>query len=103
MASSNGNIFRVTGLLCGEFIGHRWIPIKKPVARSCDVFFDLHLNKRLSKQSWGWWFDYHLGNGVDNKHGDSDTPDEYVMDYLRYVRKNSALNILETALSGIWI
>ena len=24
--SSNGNIFRVTGLLCGEFIGDRWIP-----------------------------------------------------------------------------
>ena len=22
----NGNIFRVTGLLCGEFIGYRWIP-----------------------------------------------------------------------------
>ena len=21
------------------------------------VFFDLHLNKRLSKQSWGWWFE----------------------------------------------
>ena len=25
MTSSNGNIFRVTGHLCGEFIGHRWI------------------------------------------------------------------------------
>ena len=22
-----------------------------------DVFFDLRLNKRLSKQSWGWWFE----------------------------------------------
>ena len=29
MTSSNGNIFRVTGHLCGEFIGHRWIPITK--------------------------------------------------------------------------
>ena len=26
MTSSNGNIFRVTGPLCGEFNGHRWIP-----------------------------------------------------------------------------
>ena len=26
MTSSNGNIFRVTGLLCVEFIGQRWIP-----------------------------------------------------------------------------
>ena len=27
--SSNGNIFRVTGPLCGEFTGHRWIPYTK--------------------------------------------------------------------------
>ena len=25
MTSSDGNIFRVTGHLCGEFTGHRWI------------------------------------------------------------------------------
>ena len=24
MTSSNGNIFRVTGALCGEYTGHRW-------------------------------------------------------------------------------
>ena len=34
MTSSNGNIFRVTGPLCRQFTGHR-----------------------LSKQSWGWWFE----------------------------------------------
>ena len=28
MTLSNGNIFRVTGPLCGEFTGHRWIPHK---------------------------------------------------------------------------
>ena len=50
MASSNGNIFRITGHLCGEFTGHRWIPHTKA---SLNVFFDL----RLSKQSWGWWFE----------------------------------------------
>ena len=53
MTSSNGNIFRVTGHLCGEITGHRW----RPVTRSFDVSFDLRLNKRLSKQSWGWWFE----------------------------------------------
>ena len=26
-ASSNGNIFRVTGPLWGEFTGHQWIPL----------------------------------------------------------------------------
>ena len=30
---------------------------QRPVRRSFDVFFDLRLNKRLSKQSWGWWFE----------------------------------------------
>ena len=57
MTSSNGNIFRVTGHLCGEFIGDRWFPAQRTVTRSLDVFFDLHLNKRLSKQWWGWWFE----------------------------------------------
>ena len=35
----------------GEFSAQRL------VTRSFDVVFDLHLNKRLSKQSWGWWFE----------------------------------------------
>ena len=35
----------------GEF------PAQRPVTRSFDVLFDLRLNKRLSKQSWGWWFE----------------------------------------------
>ena len=53
MTSSNENIFRVTGPLCGpgEFYTQR------PETRSFDVFFDLRLYKRLSKQSWGWWFE----------------------------------------------
>ena len=29
MTSSNGNMLRVTGPLCGEFPGHRWIPRTK--------------------------------------------------------------------------
>ena len=35
----------------GEF------PSQRPVTWSFDVFFDLGQNKRLSKQSWGWWFE----------------------------------------------
>ena len=57
MTSSNGNIFRVTGHLCGEFTGPRWIPHTKASDAEFDVFFDLRLNKRLSKQWWGWWFE----------------------------------------------
>ena len=33
------------------------LPSQRPVTRSFDVFFYLCLNKRLSKQSWGWWFE----------------------------------------------
>ena len=49
----NGNIFRVTGPLCGEFTGPGEFPAQRPVTRSFDVFFDLC----LSKQPWGWWFE----------------------------------------------
>ena len=35
----------------GEFSAQR------PVTRSFDVLFDLCLSKRMSKQSWGWWFE----------------------------------------------
>ena len=59
MTLSNGSMFRVTGFcagnspvtagspVTGEFLSHR------PVTRSFDVFFDLRLNKRLSKQDAG--------------------------------------------------
>ena len=57
MTSSNGNIFRVTGLLCGEFTGPGEFPTQRSVTRSFDVFFDLRPNKQLSKQPWGWWFE----------------------------------------------
>ena len=33
------------------------LPSQRLVARSFDVFFDLHLNKPLSEQSWDWWFE----------------------------------------------
>ena len=57
MTSSNGNIFRVTGHLCGEFTGLRWIPRSKASDAELWCFFDRRLNKRLSKPSWGWWFE----------------------------------------------
>ena len=35
----------------GEF------PTQRPVTRSFHVYFDLRPDKRLSKHSWGWWFE----------------------------------------------
>ena len=75
MTSSNGNIFRVTGHLCGEFTGPGEFPTQRPVTRSFDVYFDLRPNKRLSKQSLGWWFEtlspplWRHRNGKSGKHG----------------------------------
>ena len=56
MTSSNGNIFRVTGSLCGEITGHRWIPLTK--ASDAELWcFLWSAPDRLSKQSRGWWFE----------------------------------------------
>ena len=41
----------VNSPVTGEF------PAQSPMTRSFDVFFDLRMNKRLSKQSWGGWFE----------------------------------------------
>ena len=44
MTSSNENLFRVTGPLCGEFTGPGEFPTQRPVTLDSDVFFDLCLN-----------------------------------------------------------
>ena len=48
-----------SGLLCWEFTGHRGIPLTKASDAElwCFLWFDLRLNKRLSKQSQGCWFE----------------------------------------------
>ena len=56
MTSSNGNIFRVTGHLYGEFTGRRWIPHTKASDAELWCFLWSASDKRFSKQSWGWWF-----------------------------------------------
>ena len=43
MTSSNGNIFRVAGHLCGNSPVTGEFPTKRPVTRSFDAFFYLHL------------------------------------------------------------
>ena len=35
----------------------RWIPRTKASDAELWCFLDLRLNKRLSRQSWGWWFE----------------------------------------------
>ena len=63
MTSSNGNIFRVTGHLCGEFTGPRWIPRTKASDAELWCFLSSASESTvceagdLIKQLWGWWFE----------------------------------------------
>ena len=71
MTSSNGNIFRVAGHLCGNSPVTGDFPSQTPVTWSVDVFFEPRLNKQLSKQSWRWYFEtpsrslWHYCNAVE--------------------------------------
>ena len=54
MTSSNGNMFRVTGLLCGEFTGHRWIPhIKASDAELWCFFLSAWINSWVNNSEAG--------------------------------------------------
>ena len=55
--SSNGNISALLAPCAGNSLITGEFPSQKPVTRSLYVFFDLRLNKGLSKQSSGWWFE----------------------------------------------
>ena len=56
--SSNGNVFRVTGHLCGEFTGHRWIPHTQASDTELWCFlWSVREKNGWVKQSRGWWFE----------------------------------------------
>ena len=55
MTSSNGNIYTLLAICAGNSPVPSDFPTQRPVTRRYD--FDLRPNKRLSKQSWGWWFE----------------------------------------------
>ena len=63
----------------GEF------PTQRPVTRSFDVFSDLRLNKRLSKQWWCWWFET-LSRPLWRHRSDWQFPKSYIQSpwYLRW-------------------
>ena len=45
----------------GEF------PTQRPVTQSFDVFSDLRMNKRFSKQSSGWWFESNARHHLEHR------------------------------------
>ena len=57
ITSSNGDISPLLVLCVGNSPVTSEFSAQRPVTQSFDVYFDLCLNKRLSKQLWGWWFE----------------------------------------------
>ena len=57
MTSSNSTFSALLALCAGNSLVTSEFPSQRTVSRSFDVFFDLRQNKRLNKQSWGWWFE----------------------------------------------
>ena len=56
MTSSNGNIFRITGPLCGKFTGPGEFPTQRPVTRSFDVIARRHGHAfRMALHNEGDW------------------------------------------------
>ena len=81
----------------GEF------PAQRPVTRSFDVFFDLRPNKRLSKQSWGWWFE--TPSRSIWRHCNDKKPGRLIVDTISWKRftlasKSSSLRI---RLNAMWM
>ena len=56
MTASNGNIFRVTRPVWWNPLVTGGLRSQRPATRSCDLFFDVRLSKRLSKPSRRRWF-----------------------------------------------
>ena len=53
MTSSNGNIFRVTGHLCGKFTGPRWIPRPKASDAKLSCFLWSWINRWVNNREVG--------------------------------------------------
>ena len=57
MTLSNGNISALLALCVGNLSVTGEFRSQRPLARSFESFSELRLNKRLCKQSRGWWFE----------------------------------------------
>ena len=49
--------FSALPAFCRGILRSRWSPHSKASDAELWCFFDLRLNKRLSKQTWDWWFE----------------------------------------------
>ena len=66
MTSSNGNIFRVTGPLCGEFTSHRWIPLLCETISTRSLIADgigvlILIGREMNRQLYAFFVLIHWG------------------------------------------
>ena len=57
MTSSNGTFSALLTLCAENSVVTGEFPSQRPLTRNFEVFFDLHLKTRVSKQSRRWWFE----------------------------------------------
>ena len=79
----------------GEF------PAQRPVTRSFNIFFDLRLNKRLSKQWWGWWFETPSRSSWRHCHGIGNSTWHWSIPGLRPIGAMASATIVSTSTSVI--
>ena len=78
----------------GEF------PTQRPVTRSFGVFCDLRRNKRLSKQSWGRWFE--SPSGLLWRHCDATVVSKYFMMWCACTAVEWASTNLVLTFGSVW-
>ena len=84
----------------GEF------PAQRPETRSFDFVFDMRLNKRLSRQSWGWWFDtpsHPLWRHWNESLYDICSQWWYIGTSKKTTERRSSVKITSGALSLTWV
>ena len=77
MTSSNRSISTLLSLLAGIHRSPVNSPHKGQWHRALIFYFDLRLNKRLSKQSWGWWFETPSRSSLQWRHNGRDGVPNY--------------------------
>ena len=77
----------------GEF------PSQRPVTQSFDILFDLHLNKRLNKQWWGWWFE--IPSGPIWRYCNASYWLDRKMEFLSFTRKKFNYHYNDVIMSAI--
>ena len=93
MTSSNGNIFRVTGPLCGKFTGHQWMSVTKASEAELRCFF-------LSRAWINSWVNNHEPGDLRHHRAHYDIIVMTANALIPYVRRSAAATV--ATMQGKW-